>query len=80
MLLRQKTCIGVLPIILFLTLFFGEAGFGRCAYDYQGNDITTLRTANSPFSTLAVHNVGRIGMTITNKGQFGTVMPILPTL
>jgi hypothetical protein len=57
--------------VLLMTL--PVQAWGRALYDPQpADDPGQLRSANEPCVDYGVHNVGKIGFTITNTGQIGT--------
>nr|MBN2277042.1 hypothetical protein [candidate division Zixibacteria bacterium] len=59
--------------VLILIFNFGPA-YARALYDIDRIDAMTgkITASNTPFSDIGVHDKGRIGLTITNMGHFGT--------
>ena len=63
----------IVSLVFFATLT--DIATGRALYDPGSlhNDYLSRTTADDrPFITLAVHNVGKIALTVTNQGTFGT--------
>jgi len=60
-------------IVIFSFLLFGlifSISAGRNLYD-DSNKMQAFKTAEDPYVTIGVHRVGKLGITIVNKGQFG---------
>ena len=66
---RQLICLGVL--IVFIGVGFNLSS-GRALLEEPSGAGAILKSDNNPFLTLRVHNAGKIGLTVTNKGQIGT--------
>lgn len=61
----------ILTGITFLLLF--SVSLGRALYDYNQFPITVNKTTtDAPYVDFKVHNVGKLGVTISNQGSFGT--------
>jgi len=59
-------------ILIFLAIVSGPVA-GRENYDHDNTPpITVKNMADVPFVTVGVHNVGKIGLSVTNLGGFGT--------
>lgn len=58
---------------IILILITQSSVTARALYNNQDNKSTTNSyTRGEPYPTIRVHNVGRLGLTITNQGQIGT--------
>ena len=69
MLVTRPINIGVF-CTLFISLIFNISA-GRELYDYSTHEIQANRIALDPYVTLGVHRVGKLGLTVFNKGQIG---------
>lgn len=60
-------------LILGLTLVLTASGNGRESFDPDKTMPSAGKyAADVPYVTVRVHNIGKIGLTITNQGSFGT--------
>ncbi len=65
----------LLFIIISLLMVLGGSSLtsGRALYDAEEQSSIVYKPAqNAPFVDVGVHNIGKIGMTVVNMGQFGT--------
>lgn len=65
----------IFTILTVVLLFFATAqiSFGRALYDFQPNGGSVGKISGSiPFATIGVHKIGRIALTVSNQGHFGT--------
>ncbi len=64
---------GIYSIVILLVIFANSSTEARSLFNDQfQNPGKATYTAEDPYVTIGVHNVGRIGLTITNQGQIGT--------
>jgi len=69
--LTMKTNIALLIVIISI-LILPSTSSGRARYDISKPSHSVGKTAaDEPYVTIAVHKIGRIGMTISNQGHFG---------
>jgi len=63
-----------ISLIMILILLFGiNISHGRTLYDPSDVSMDTRKVADDPpYVDVKAHTVGKIGLAITNKGQFGT--------
>ncbi len=61
-------------LVIFLVLSISSLSQGRDRYQGEARTPTLgkLTIDDTPYVTLGVHNIGKIGLTITNHGVFGT--------
>ncbi len=60
-------------LLLFLVFIVSSQSFGRELYDGETRMPKVGKlAADEPYVTLAVHNIGKIGLTVTNNGVLGT--------
>jgi hypothetical protein len=60
-------------ILIFLAVFIIPTSFGRALFDTENHSISGRKISiEDVFVTVGVHNIGRIGLTISNNGHFGT--------
>ncbi len=66
------TFIALLVLILLLPLSSTARSLYDASQQKQETQVLTKATAGIPFITTAVHRVGQLSMTVSNKGTFGT--------
>jgi hypothetical protein len=73
MLSKHKNLIMVLTLGALAIMLGTSAAFGRAMFDQsRSRDAVSRDFDDPPCLTLGVHNVGNIGFTLANNGQFGT--------
>lgn len=72
--MRQRNLIAVLGIVLCISLGLTSIGYSKAAYDLNENPrVMSLRpNVELPNLQFMVHDIGKLAMTITNFGTFGT--------
>ncbi|MEE9441084.1 MAG: hypothetical protein V3V99_00240 [candidate division Zixibacteria bacterium] len=72
--MRQRNFLAVLGIILFISLGLISVGNSRALYDLNENPgiMSPRPNVDLPNKQFVVHNIGKLAMTITNFGTFGT--------
>jgi len=71
--ITMLTKYGICLIVVLLVIFFSSLVTARSLFNEQSiKSQTDTRTAFDPYVAIRVHNVGKIGLTITNQGQIGT--------
>ncbi len=69
---KGRILLFAIPIIII----FSQLSYGRAALDSEParkpNYSSKVGADSDPYPTLAAHTIGEIGLTVTNKGQFGT--------
>ncbi len=68
---------GIFLGLIVFPLFASHAVHARAAYDIDsyrkpGWGVPKASADTDPYPTLAAHTIGNIGLTVVNKGQFGT--------
>jgi hypothetical protein len=59
--------------LILLSLIIVPELFGRALFNLENNlNSTAKSTANEVYVTVGVHNIGKIGLTVSNNGHFGT--------
>ncbi len=64
---------GIFSIGILLVIFANSSVIAHSLFNEQNKKaLKTTYTAEDPYTAIRVHNVGKIGLTITNQGQIGT--------
>ncbi|MFH2037561.1 MAG: hypothetical protein ABIJ45_14265 [Candidatus Zixiibacteriota bacterium] len=62
-------------LIVFISLFAFSGANARLQFpleDYEYNSSGKIQIGDQPYVTIGVHNIGKIGLTVSNQGHFGT--------
>lgn len=63
--------IGITAFCILLFSFIFDISAGRALYDYDSNKLQVGKIGVDPYVTIGVHRVGKLGLTIFNRGQLG---------
>ncbi|MCX6827460.1 MAG: hypothetical protein NTV06_09410, partial [candidate division Zixibacteria bacterium] len=76
---RRELLAVVLPVNILLMIFLSNISYGRTLCDIAKTDYRVGKiTASSPCLEIGVHDIGKLGLTITNRGTFGTGFVAVP--
>ncbi|MCX6826493.1 MAG: hypothetical protein NTV06_04380, partial [candidate division Zixibacteria bacterium] len=70
---RRKLLTVVLPVSIFLIIFLSNISYSRALYDIPETDYRAgkVMASSTPYEEVAVHHVSKIGLMVSNKGNFG---------
>ena len=68
-----KAILNVFCLVVIMIMIVHNAAAGRSCFSMENSRSNKVTyTAGDPYVTIGVHNVGKIGLTVTNIGQIGT--------
>ena len=70
---RMKMKRAILTVAFLMLTFLAGSAFGRAYRDISELPLLAGKTsAQVPNALIAVHNIGKIGISVTNQGHFGS--------